>query len=107
MHILHVHDDVDGTRPQWKSHRMKISDFILIGTAIASAIIMSFGLTVKSVSSGEYPRRNAYGVSVIEGTGSWTYFFNEGSRSSLSGSFYSIFPVYRDVSTSVTSVDSF
>ena len=87
---------------------MRDRKLVLIGTAIAlSAIIMSYGLTVKSVSSGEGSRRNAYGISVIEGTGSWTYFFNGGSRTQLSGSFYSIFPVYRDVSISVSSIDSF
>ena len=96
-------DGVDGTRDDW----MRDRKLVLIGTAIASAIIMSYGLTVKSVSSGEGSRRNAYGISVIEGTGSWTYFFNGGSRTQLSGSFYSIFPVYRDVSTSVSSIDSF
>ena len=87
---------------------MRDRKLVLIGTAIAlSAIIMSYGLTVKSVSSGEGSRRNAYGISVIEGTGSWKYFFSGGSRTQLSGSFYSIFPVYRDVSISVSSIDSF
>ena len=86
---------------------MRVWTLVLIGTAIASAIIMSYGQTVKSVSPDRGSRRNAYGVSVIEGAGSWKYFFNERSRTQLSGSFYSIFPVYRDVSISVSSVDSF
>ena len=83
---------------------------VILGIAVlaTAATIMSFGLAVKSASDGTTrSRQNVYGISVIEGTGSWKYFFNGGSRTSLRGSYYSVFPIYREVELSVSSLDSF